>query len=139
MTLQQVVKSLQAIAMTQHNIRYAGNGDIYADLNANPVLKYDIFYITQNQHQSTEDFDQYGFNIFYITRLENFEGNNTLQAQSHGKELIENVLRIFNDRYDSDVLNNVIWQSFTERFSDLCAGVYAVVTLQVPKDSICID
>jgi len=139
MTLQSTVKTIQNIALTQHNVNYVGSGDIYADLNANPNLKYGIVYITQNQHTSTEETDQYNFNIFYIDRLANFEGDNRLQIQSTGKEVLENIIRIFCDTYDAEIYGDIYWQSFTERFSDLCAGIFCTVTLEIMKNTICAE
>lgn len=125
--------------MSQHNIRYAGEGDLYRDLNANPDLKYDVFYITQNQHQSEGEFDRYNLNLFYISRQDDTEGGNALQIQSIGKEVLDNIIRTFCDLYDADTYGSVMYQPFVQRFSDLCAGVYATIILEVPVDSICID
>lgn len=139
MTLQQVIRQLQKIALTQHNIRFTGEGDLYRDLNAQGSVEYDIFYVTQNQHQSEGDFDRYNLNLFYISRLDSEDAGNALQIQSIGKEVIDNVVKIFCNDYDAEVYGVTYWQPFTQRFSDLCAGIYAIITLEVPKDSICID
>lgn len=139
MTLKQVVNELEKIALTQHNVRSVGHNDLYGDLNANPSLKYDVFYITQNQHQSEGDFDRYAFNLFFISRQENTEADNELQIQSIGKEVIENIVKIFCEAYDAEIYGVVYWQPFVQRFSDLTAGIYAIITLEVPKSSICID
>ena len=139
MTLYQVIKQLEKIALTQHNVRYAGEGDLYRDLNSDPSLKYDVFYITQNQHESSQDFDRYSFNMFYISRQEDTEAGNALQIQSIGKEIVENVVKTFCERFDSDVYGSIYWQPFVQRFTDLTAGIYGIIVLEVPKDSICID
>ena len=139
MTLYQVIRQLEKIALTQHNVRYAGDGDLYRDLDSDPSVKYDCFYITQNQHSTVGDFDRYNFNLFFISRQEDTEAGNALQIQSIGKEVIENVVRIFCETYDAEVYGTTYWQAFVQRFSDLCAGIYAIITLEVPKDSICID
>ena len=139
MTLYQVIRQLEKIALTQHNVRYAGDGDLYRDLDSDPSIQYDVFYISQNQHSTVGDFDRYNFNLFFISRQEDTEAGNALQIQSIGKEVIENVVRIFCDTYDAEVYGTTYWQPFVQRFSDLCAGIYAIITLEVPKDSICID
>ena len=138
MTLKQTVKELQRIALTQHNVRYAGEGDLYRDLDSNPELKYDVFYLTQNQHQTVEGFDRYSFNMFYISRQENIDGDNSLQVQSIGKEVITNVVRIFCEQYDADVYGTTYWQPFTQQFQDLCSGIYAIITIEIAA-STCID
>ena len=139
MTLNQVIKQLQRIALSQHNVRTVGEGDLYRDLNSNPAIKYNVFYVTQNQHQTEGDFDRYSFNLFFISRQEDTEAGNALQLQSIGKEVIENVVKIFCQEYYAEVYGTIYWQSFVQRFADLTAGIYAIITLSVPKDSICID
>ena len=139
MTLYQVIKQLQRIALAQHNVRTVGEGDLYRDLSSDPSIKYDVLYITQNQHQSEETVDRYSFNLFFISRQEDTEAGNALQLQSIGKEVIENVVRIFCDEYFAEVYGTIYWQPFVQRFADLTAGIYAIITLEVPKDNICID
>lgn len=138
MTLRQTVKELERIALTQKNVRYVGEGDLYRDLNANPSIKYDVMYITQNQHQSVDGFDRYSFNLFYISRQEDLDAENSLQVQSVGKEVIENVVRIFCESYDADVYGTTYWQPFVQRFQDLCVGIYAIITIEIAADT-CID
>ena len=125
--------------MAQHNVRTVGEGDLYRDLSSDPSIKYDVLYITQNQHQSEETVDRYSFNLFFISRQEDTEAGNALQLQSIGKEVIENVVRIFCDEYFAEVYGTIYWQPFVQRFADLTAGIYAIITLEVPKDNICID
>ena len=139
MTLKQVIRQLQKIAMAEHNVRYTGEGDLYRDLSAQGGVQYDCFYITQNQHQSEGDWDRYNLNLFYISRLESEDAGNALQVQSVGKEVLENIIRKFCDRFDAEIFGVTYWQPFTQRFSDLCAGMYAIITLEVPKDAVCAD
>jgi len=139
MTLKQFIDSIKAIALTQKNVRSAGDGDIYTYLNSNPNLQYGVVFVVQNQHQSTEETDRYSINLFYADRQVNFEGCSNLQIQSIGKEVLENIIKIFCERYDADVYGDIVWQSWRERFADALAGIYAVVTIEITKDTICID
>ena len=139
MTLKQVITELCKIALTQHNVRTAGYNDLYGALNTDASIQYDVWFVTQNQHQSEGDFDRYGLNLFYISRLENTDGDNELQIQSIGKEVIDNVVKIFCELYDAEVYGVTYYQPFTQRFASLTAGIYAIITLEVPKNSICID
>lgn len=139
MTLSQCVAALKHISLAQKNVRSFGEGDIYSFMNADPALKYSVVYLTQNQHQTdTEsDFTRYSFNIFYIDRLTSTDGENTLQIQSIGKEVITNIIRLFCKEYDAEVYGTIFWQSFTQRFADECSGIYATLTLEVPEASVC--
>lgn len=137
MTYQQVVKSLETIALNQHNVRYAGYGSLYEDLNSTPNIKYDVFYITPNQYTLEGDFNRFSFNLFYISRLEDVDGDNMLQVQSIGKEILDNIVRVFCETFDAETYGSIYYQPFTQRFADECAGIYMTVTLVVPVDSTC--
>ena len=137
MTLQEIIKILQDIALTQPNVRSVGEGDIYDTLNAEGSTRYAYFFITQNKHTQTEDTDRYSLNVFYIDRLED-DKSNKLQIQSIGKEVLSNIFNTFADDFDAD-FSGVDFQVFTERFSDYCAGVYATVTFEVMRDGSCPD
>ena len=137
MTLQEIIKTLQGIALTQPNIRSVGEGDIYETLNAEGSTKYAYFFITQNKHQQTEDTDRYSLNVFYIDRLEDNK-ENKLQIQSIGKEVLNNIFTTFCDDFDAE-MSGVDFQTFTERFSDMCAGVYATVAFEVMRETTCAE
>lgn len=139
MTLKQFITSLEKIALTQKDVRTAGNGDIYTFMNSNPNLEYAVVFITQEQHRTTEYSDIYGVDIFYADRQVNFEGASNLQIQSIGKEVIMNIIRIFCDTYDADLDGDIYWQSWREKFADNCCGIYATVNISVPLDTVCAE
>lgn len=137
MTLIEIIKILQDIALTQPNVRTATNGDIYEVMNGNPSVKYGVFHITQNTHQSYDDYDTYGLNLFYLDRNEDDDAN-TLQIQSIGKEVIDNIVKIFCEGFDAD-FPTITFTPFTQRFDDDTAGVFANIQLEVYKDWNCAD
>ena len=137
MTLIEIIKILQDIALTQPNVRTATNGDIYEVMNGNPSVKYGVFHITQNTHQSYDDYDTYGLNLFYLDRNEDDDAN-TLQIQSIGKEVIDNIVKIFCEGFDAD-FPTITFTPFTQRFDDDTAGVFANIQLEVYKDWDCAD
>ena len=139
MSLYEVVERLKTIALTQPNIRTALEGDIY-NLNTNPSVVYDVFNLTQGQHRESEDYDFYVFNLFYVSRLTD-EYNNRLQIQSIGKSVLSNIIRLFCEQTDIDFPDDtqLTFNTFTEKFVDICGGVYCNVTLTIPKDLICDD
>lgn len=140
MTLIEIVQKLKDIALTQPNVRTATEGDVYETMNANPASIYDVFHITQGQHREDEDNDFYVFNLFYISRLTD-DYNNRLQTQSIGKSVLSNIIRLFCEELDIDFPDEtqLTFNSFTEKFVDLCSGVYCNVTFTLPKDLICGD
>lgn len=137
MTLSQCVTALKRIALSQKNVRSFGEGDLYADLDANPNIKYDVVYLTQNQHQTEGEFTRYSWNIFYISRDQDVPASNSLQIQSIGKEVITNIINTFCNEYMAEVYGTIYWQSFIQQFQDLTSGIYATVTLEVPESIIC--
>lgn len=136
MTLYQVVKGLEEIALEHPNIRTADDGSVYDIMNANPSVKYGAFVVTQTTHRQNEQFDYYGLVIFFIDRLvDNLDGNR-LQIQSIGKQVLGNIINTFCNENDVDV-PSVTFTPFTQRFADECAGMYANLELEIIKDNIC--
>lgn len=136
MTLYEVVKELQEIALRQPTIRSAGEGSVYDFMNNNPSSRYCCFNITQTSHRQDEDTDYYGFNLFYIDRLVDDLSDNRLQIQSIGKEVLSNIVRVFCEDNDCD-RSTLIFRSFTEKFVDETAGCYCEVEFAVPIDYEC--
>lgn len=138
MTLFQIVSTLKAIGANQPNIRTTSDGSIYDKLNTNPSVQYDVFHITQTTHREDEEYDYYGFNLFYVSRLEDSLEDNRLQIQSIGKEVLSNIIRTLCKNWQID-FPQITYMPFTQKFTDLCAGVYCNIQLEVPKEIVCAD
>lgn len=138
MTLYELIHELNAIALRQPNVRTAKEGNIYDALNANPSIKYGVFFTTQGTHTDDEMWDRYNLTLFYVDRLQSDLEDNRLQVQSIGKEVLRNIILTFCDRYEIEY-PIVSFTTFTQRFSDECAGCYAQVELELPKDLICYE
>ena len=138
MTLYTIVNILKQIALTQPNVNSATDGSIYDIMNATNSVKYDVVHFSQTKHISDEERDTYGFNIFYVSRLEDSLEDNRLQIQSIGKEVLDNILRTFCENWGVDY-PEIIFYPFTQKFADLCAGCYCKVDIEVPKEIICAD
>lgn len=131
MTLYEVTTYLKNLASKQPNVRSAWDGDIYNLLNTNPSILYAAFVASQTTHRETENFCYYGFNLFYVDRLDETLEDNRLQVQSIGKEILGNIIRSFEELYDG-VAVSIVYHPFTEKFVDLTAGCYATVEIEVP-------
>lgn len=138
MTLYEIVDILKKIALDQPNIRSASDGSVYDKMNTNPSVQYDVFHISQTNHQEDFEMDYYGLQLFYISRLEDSLEDNRLQIQSIGKEILGNVIRTFCENFAIDY-PTITYIPFTQKFNDLTAGVYCNVRLEVPKDLVCAD
>lgn len=136
MTLVEVVNELKAIAMTQPNIRSAGEGNVYDFMNGNPSSKYSVFFMSQTTHREDDNFVYYGFNLFHINRLDSTLENNRLQEQSIAKDVLSNIIKTFCNMHDAKV-ESLVYHPFTEKFKDLTCGMYVTVEFQIPLDYIC--
>lgn len=136
MNLYETIDILKKIALKQPNVRTAVEGNIYEIMNANPSIEYDGFIITQGTHSQNELFNNFQFNLFYVSRLVDNMEDNRLQIQSIGIEVLSNIVRIFSDIVDSEY-NNLTFTTFTQKFADECAGVYLTITFDVLKDLYC--
>ena len=131
MTLKELIEKIKTIARKQHNIGYVGEGDIYT-LNSMPNIDYSVIFITQQNHSITADLCEYNINLFYVDRLFGDDGNR-LDIQSHGITVITNIINQLTSTIDVDVEYPVSFTTFTQRFSDECAGVFA--TLKITTDN----
>ena len=136
MTLYETIDLLKKIALKHPNIGSASEGNIYEYMNANPSVKYGVFFITQGTHSQDEMFNHFDFTLFYVDRLVDDMEENRLQIQSIGKEILSNILTFFCEEFDAEC-ENISFQPFTQKFLDLTAGIYSTITIDVPKDVIC--
>ena len=136
MTLYETIDLLKKIALKHPNIGSASEGNIYEYMNANPSVKYGVFFITQGTHSQDEMFNHFEFTLFYVDRLVDDMEENRLQIQSIGKEILSNILTFFCEEFNAEC-ENISFQPFTQRFVDETAGIYSTITIDVPKDIIC--
>lgn len=136
MTLYETIDLLKKIALKHPNIGSASEGNIYEYMNANPSIKYGVFFITQGTHSQDEIFNHFEFTLFYVDRLVDDMDENRLQIQSIGKEMLSNILTFFCEEFNAEC-ENISFQPFTQRFADETAGIYSTITIDMPKDIIC--
>lgn len=134
MTLAQVIDTFEKVAMQQPSINMIVRNDVFR-INTSPSLKYGVFAWTQGQHTgSINGMTSFAFSFFYVDRLKD-DLSNQVEVQSVGCETIGNILRAL-EEYDIEV-GNYTMQTFNQRFTDECAGVFCNVTLSVPQVSAC--
>ena len=120
--------------MQQPSINMIVRNDVFR-INTSPSLKYGVFAWTQGQHSgSIAGMTSYAFSFFYVDRLKE-DLSNQVDVQSVGCETIGNILRAL-EEYDIEV-GSYTMQTFNQRFTDECAGVFCNVTLSVPQVSAC--
>ena len=129
MSLKEVITKFLNIAKKQPNIGYTGEGDIYT-LNSLPNLEYSVFFVTQQQHNQSEDVISYNLILYYVDRLVEDDAN-MLDIQSNGIIMLGNIINTFINENDADINYDITYQPFTHKFADKCAGVYANVKIEV--------
>lgn len=135
MTLLDTIRIIEKVAGDQPAINTIVPNDIFR-LNALKDARYGVFSWSQGTHSASIDRDMlsFSFTLYYADRLMNGE-RNEVEIQSVGIEVLDNIIR----RLADEGLEVTSWtyQRFNQRFADLCAGVYAPLTVRVPKDYIC--
>lgn len=134
MTLYDIIKALEDIALDQPSIKMIVPDDIF-DLNDRGDTVFGVFGYAQGQHTANGNFITYGFTLFYVDRLTEDKGNRQ-HIQSTGIATLSNVLYTLGEEFPVEVVSST-FDSFTERFSDECAGVMATVSIAAPRPIIC--
>ena len=133
MTLKEIITKIKKVAKKQRNIGYVGEGDIYT-LNSLPNIDYSVIFITQSNHSITTDLCEYNINLFYVDRLFGDDANR-LDIQSHGITIINNIINELSATdIDVDVEYPISFTTFTQRFTDDCAGVFATIKITTDNE-----
>lgn len=128
MTLRELYTMIEGIAREVPDVRTILENDMLK-LNEEREARYGVFGITQEPHTGSLGWITYTLNLFFVDRLVNGQ-DNEVEIQSHAIE----VLRAIIMRVEENVplSGQVRYTAFTQRFQDLCAGAWAVVSIQAP-------
>lgn len=129
MTYQEIVTAFNNISLTQPNVnQYIKSGNIY-DLSSDRNAKFSVFCVTPGTHTTNlrEGYTTYNLFLYFVDRLKSDESNK-LVVQSAGIETLKNIIRVFVSTYDVEC-DTVDFEVFTERFSEVCAGCYATISI----------
>ena len=135
MTLAQLIREIEGAAMQHPSINMIVRNDIFR-INHAPKLKYGAFAWTQGQHTGNiNGMMTYSFTFFYIDRLKS-DASNQIEVQSVGCQTLDNILRLIEQKCDADITSYTL-QTFNQRFTDECAGVFCNVNIGVQATTIC--
>lgn len=136
MTLMQLINLFEKVAQQQPSINMIVQQDVFR-MNSAPSLKYGVFAWTQGQHSgSINGMSTFSFTLFYVDRLKE-DQSNQIEIQSVGCDTLSNILRLL-DEHDVEV-GNYTMQTFNQRFTDECAGVFCNVTISVLPTTSCAE
>lgn len=120
----------------QVSLRYSEEfyeGDIYEYLNSGNH-KYPCIILTVQNISTEGDVNTISATIFAVDRLTN-DSSNKLEVQSLCMSKITQILGTLEENVNSIQSNTFV--PFTEKFSDLCGGMYGEFTLEYLSDSVC--
>ena len=135
MKLLELIQVIECIASEQPCINMIVR-DSATRLNVVKDNKYGAFVWQQGTHRATvaDDMMRCNFKLFYIDRLINGSNNET-EIQSVGISALNNIIRTLAEDFDVEDWTLDVFEP--HKFTDLCSGAWADVTIRVPIDSPC--
>lgn len=140
MTFLQIINIIKETALAQPNVNtFVRN---FLDLNREDTV-YSAVVLQDRDGQrdriSEQDWNTYTFHLGYVDRL-TFDESNRDDIFSTGINIINNIVASIRQTWFPDVEVNIIdrFSTFDQRFTASCAGVYVVLSIQVPI-SDCVD
>ena len=140
MTFLQIINLIKETALAQPNVNtFVRN---FLDLNREDTVYSSVVLQDRDglrDRISEQDWNTYTFHLGYVDRL-TFDESNRDDIFSTGINIINNIVASIRSTWFPDVEVNIIdrFQTFDQRFTASCAGVYVVLAIQVPI-SECVD
>lgn len=131
MTLKDLSNIINNYSLKQSAVSEYKEGDIYENLN-NGEHKYGFVNFTINSIQRTEQTNTVNCYLFYVDRLTEDNGNK-LDIWSVGTTVLQRILSevTYNAGTFFEIGEVTTYTTFTEKFNDLCGGVYATLEITV--------
>ena len=138
MNLYQFISTIKQIVLAHKDVNTFNEGDVYEIMNSGqhtyPATVLTINNITTNEQTHYQTINCV---LFYIDRLTDDNSNKTM-IMSQGF----NVLKQIKDKIVESLpwtFETANYTPYTEKFGDLCAGVYLECTIVLEDDVICSD
>ena len=128
------IKEIKEISTSHILVNEYGEGDIYEYLN-NGEHKYPCIFLTVTNLNTTDSGTTINFTLFYTDRLVENQANKTA-IQSTGISVIKQILSRYEQLHPEYLLNSVNYTPFTEKFTDMCAGVFCDVVIENQIDTL---
>ena len=139
MNLYRIINDIKSTCMSHRDVQDFHYGDIY-DYENTKSLKYINTNFTLQNISSGLEGDTKTINgvLFCVDRLTD-NGDNKLIAQSRCTDILESIINRLTENYSGWSLENVVYEVFSTKFADLCAGCFCTFSLSVDEDSVCSD
>ena len=135
MNLYDVLNKLSNIASNHKLIGSYHNGDVYRIMNS-AKNTYPVVVFTVDSLQNYEDYSTLNAYMYFIDRLTDDE-DNKINIQTNGINVINDIINKLCEINEISVPTPLQYTFFTEKFGDLCCGVYANVSIQFNNYSNC--
>lgn len=135
MNLKELTNLLKINSISKKSVNEFNEGDVYENLNSGEH-KYGNINFTINSVEHTENTMLINCYLFYIDRLLE-DNSNKLDIWTTGVNTLKQVLESSKSVADFFDYSQLTFTTFTEKFSDLCAGVYATVQIEVLDGGTC--
>lgn len=129
MTIKDLWRKIQGISQAHVHVNEVAEGDVYENLNSGEQ-QYPFVNWTVNSINRTDNTIVVGCYLFYIDRLLE-DSSNKLDIWSVGVNTLQEILNRLTNGSDYVVIDDVNFTNFTEKFSELCAGVYASCNITI--------
>lgn len=131
-----LVKNIQDTALKHQFVQEFFEGDVYDIMNTKD-RKYPTVILTTERIDDTNGYQTITASLFCIDRLTS-DGVNKLEVQSICQTILQGILLKLESTYPEMTIQTESFVPFTEKFKDLCAGMYVECSLSYPS-IICDD
>ena len=131
-----LVKNIQDTALKHQFVQEFFEGDVYDIMNTQD-RKYPTVILTTERIDDTNGYQTITASLFCIDRLTS-DGVNKLEVQSICQTILQGILLKLESAYPEMTIQTESFVPFTEKFKDLCAGMYVECSLSYPS-MICED
>jgi hypothetical protein len=129
-------KNIQDTALKHQFVQEFFEGDVYDIMNTKD-RKYPTVILTTERIDDTNGYQTITASLFCIDRLTS-DGVNKLEVQSICQTILQGILLKLESDYPEMTIQTESFVPFTEKFKDLCAGMYVECSLSYPS-IICED
>ena len=130
MNFYNIIQNILNTSSRHKNVKEVSEGDIYNYLNSGEH-KYPCVFLTVGEVTDSEMSRNVNCTLFYVDRLVSDQSNRT-SIQSLGITTLGDIL----DTIEGDVVS-VNYTTFTEKFTDMCAGVFATADITYSLNEMC--
>ena len=131
MNLKELNILLKDVALSRKSVNEYNEGDVYQNLNSGEHKYANINFTINSTQVLSNGVVVVNCYLFYIDRLLE-DASNKLDIWTVGANTLNQILNAAkNNSGEFFDFSNLTYTNFTEKFADLCAGVYANVDIQI--------